>query len=193
MNTDVIKMNPLVSEFCSLVNTGIEAWSKAGELVVKLIDEHGLSVAAIAQASSYLTDEIVGRFEQLGRKQIIPNLLISDFPASKHLFRLPYSEQKRLIDGQVELLVVTEKGTETLMVDTENLTPAQCKQVFDRTAVRSIGAQRAYMESKKEEYRISSAIQESDPFYKVRGKKVIFTKPCEISSRQLAQILAEIE
>jgi len=193
MNTDLIKMNPLVSEFCSLVNTGIEAWSKAGELVVKLIDEHGLSVASIAQASSYLTDEIVGRFEQLGRKQIIPNLLISDFPASKHLFRLPYSEQKRLIDGQVELLVVTEKGTETLMVDTENLTPAQCKQVFDRTAVRSIGAQRAYMESKKEEYRISSAIHESDPFYKVRGKKVIFTKPCEISSRQLAQILAEIE
>jgi hypothetical protein len=193
MNTDVIKMNPLVSEFCSLVNNGIEAWSKAGELVVRLIDEHGLSVSSIAQASSYLTDEIVGRFEQLGRKQIIPNLLISDFPASKHLFRLPYSEQKRLIDGQVELLVVTEKGTETLMVDTENLTPAQCKQVFDRTAVRSIGAQRAYMESKKEEFRISSAIQESEPFYKVRGKKVIFTKPCEISSRQLAQILAEIE
>jgi hypothetical protein len=193
MNTDVIKMNPLVSEFCSLVNSGIEAWSKAGELVVKLIDEHGLSVAGIAQASSYLTDEIVGRFEQLGRKQIIPNLLISDFPASKHLFRLPYSEQKRLIDGQVELLVVTEKGTETLMVDTENLTPAQCKQVFDRTAVRSIGAQRAYMESKREEFRVNSAIQESEPFYKVRGKKVIFTKPCEISSRQLAQILAEIE
>jgi hypothetical protein len=186
-------MNPLVSEFCSLVNTGIEAWTKAGELVVKLIDEHGLSVSAIAQASSYLTDEIVGRFEQLGRKQIIPNLLISDFPASKHLFRLPYSEQKRLIDGQVELLVVTDKGTETLMVDTENLTPAQCKQVFDRTAVRSIGAQRAYMESKREEFRVNSAIQESEPFYKVRGKKVIFTKPCEISSRQLAQILAEIE
>jgi hypothetical protein len=193
MNTDIIKTNPLVGEFVALINTGIEAWTKAGEIVVKLIDEGGFSVSEIAQASNYLTDEIVARFEQLGRKQIIPNLLISDFPATKHLFRLPYSEQKRLIDGQVELLVVTDKGTETLMVDTENLTPFQCKQVFDRTAVRSTGAQRAYLESKKEEFRITSAIKESDPFYKIRGKKVIFTKPCEISSKQLVQILSEIK
>lgn len=183
----------LIGDFVSLITKGIECWTQAGELVVKLIDEHDLSVQDISQASEYLTDEIVGRFEQLGRKQIIPNLLISDFPASKHLFRLPYSEQKRLIDGTVELLVVTDTGTETLMVQTENLTPSQCKQVFDRTAIRSIGAQRAYLESKKEEARMTSVIHESESFYKVRGRKVIFTKPCEISSRQLAQILAEIE
>jgi hypothetical protein len=193
MNNAIIENNSLIEDFVSLITKGIECWTKAGEIVVKLIDEHGFSIQSISSASTYLTDEMVGRFEQLGRKQIIPNLLVSDFPASKHLFRLPYSEQKRLIDGQVELLVVTDKGTETLMVDTENLTSAQCKQVFDKNALRSIGGQRAYMESKKEEFRISSVIHDSEPFYKVRGKRVIFTKACEITSRQLAQILAEIE
>jgi hypothetical protein len=193
MNTSVIANESLVHEFVSLINKGIECWSRAGEIVVKLIDDHGLSVSSIAGASQYLTDEMVGRFEQLGRKQIIPNLLISDFPAAKHLFRLPYSEQKRLIDGQVELLLITDQGPETLVVETENLTPSQCKQVFDRTALRSIGAQRAYLESKKEENRLTSAIHESEPFYKIRGRKVVFTKACEISSRQLAQILSEIE
>ena len=193
MNTQIEAPNNLIQEFVSLINKGIECWAKAGEVVVELIDKEGYSVHSISRESKYLTEEIVGRFEQLGRKQIIPNLLISDFPASKHLFRFPYSEQKRLINGQVELLVISDKGNETLLVNTENLTVQQCKQVFDRTAVRSIGAQRAYMESRKEDYRVSSVIVDEDPIYKVKGKRVIFNKPCEMTARQLAQILAEIE
>jgi hypothetical protein len=49
------------------------------------------------------------------------------------------------------------------------------------------------MESKKEEARLSSATFEVQPIYKVRGKKVVFTQPCELSSRELARILAEME
>jgi len=80
-----------------------------------------------------------------------------------------------------------------MMVEVKNLTQSQCKQVFDRTCLRSIGGQRAYMEAKKEESRLQAVPAEVQPLYKVKGKKVIFTQACEVSARELARILSEIE
>lgn len=172
----------------ALVVQGIECWSKAGEIIVKMIDEDGMTIAEIADSGDMLTEDIVTRFEQLGRKQIIPNLLVADFPAVRHMIRLPYSEQKRLVEGSVELLI---SGSDTLCVAVENLTPSQCKQVFDKNHVRSIAAQRAFLEERKgNEMR---EIVGCDPIYQVRGRKVIFRRPCEMSAGQLAQIISEIE
>lgn len=185
--------SPLVSEFTALIAQGLECWAKAGEVVVALIDQHGLSVPEIAASSSLLTEAIVGRFEQLGRKQIVPRLLVADYPAADHMIKLPYSEQARLQDEAVELLIITESGTETLQVAPENLTPAQCRQVFAGGAVRSLAAQRAFIESKNESERSKGKALSSLPAYSVRGRKVIFNHPCELSARQLASILSEIQ
>lgn len=184
---------PLISEFAALITQGLECWAKAGEVVVALIDEHGLTVPEIAGSSSCLTEAIVGRFESLGRKQIVPRLLVADYPAADHMIKLPYSEQARLQDGAVELLIITESGTETLQVAPENLTPAQCRQVFDRGAVRSLAAQRAFIESRNEADRAKGKVMSSLPVYSVRGRKVIINHPCELSARQLASILSEIQ
>lgn len=180
--------NPLVNEFMALVAQGIECWSKAGEIIVKMIDDDGMTIAEIAESSDMLTEDIVTRFEQLGRKQIVPNLLVADYPAARHMIRLPYSEQKRVVENSVELLV---SGAETLRVAVENLTPSQCRQVFDKNHVRSIAAQRAYLEERKSNE--AREVVECDPIYQVRGRKVIIRRPCEMSAGQLAQIIAEIE
>ncbi len=185
--------NRKITEFVALVTQGIECWNKAGEIVVQLLDEQELTISEIAQTSEFLTEDIVTRFEQLGRKQLVPSLLVADYPAAKHLVRLPYSEQKRVVETSVDLLVCNGKETSVLKVSAENLTPAQCRQVFDGDQVRSTGAQRAWLEDKRSSQEIRDVLSSPGALYQVRGKRVVFRRPCELSAGQLAQIIAEIE
>jgi hypothetical protein len=185
--------NRKITEFVALVTQGIECWNKAGEIVVQLLDEQELTISEIAQTSEFLTEDIVTRFEQLGRKQLVPSLLVADYPAAKHLVRLPYSEQKRVVETSVDLLVCNGKETSVLKVSAENLTPAQCRQVFDGDQVRSTGAQRAWLEDKRATQEIRDVLSSPGALYQVRGKRVVFKRPCELSAGQLAQIIAEIE
>jgi len=191
MNTEI--QNNQVNEFVSLVAQGIECWSKAGEIIVNLLDTQNMTIQEITESSEFLTEDIVTRFEQLGRKQLFPRLLVADYPAARHLIRLPYSEQKRIIEGSVELLVMQGKESSTLMVKPENMTTAQCKQAFDGDQVRSIGAQRAYLEDKRSIAEIKDVLQSPSALYQVRGKKVIIRRPCELTAGQLAQLISEIE
>lgn len=187
------QQNPLVGEIVALITRGIECWSKAGEIVVKLIDEYRMTIPEIAGNSEFLTEDIVARFEQLGRKQILPQLLVADYPAARHVIKLPYSEQSRAVDSGVELLVMDGEGHSTLKVAIENLTSLQCKQVFAKDAIRSLPAQRAYIESQKTDNEIKGRICSEEAIWKVSGRKVAFLKPCQLSARELAQIIAEIE
>lgn len=184
---------PLITEFIALITQGIECWNKAGEIIVQLLDEHDMTISEIAETSEFLTEDILTRFEQLGRKQLIPRLLVADYPAARHLVRLPYSEQKRAVETSIDLLLFDGKDTSVLKVSVENLTPAQCRQVFDGDQVRSTGAQRAWLEDKRSSQEIRDALESPGALYQVRGKRVVFKRPCELSAGQLAQIIAEIE
>jgi hypothetical protein len=193
-HTVAVKQNDLINDFVALIAQGIECWTKAGEIVVRLVDDCGISIEQIAEQSKYLTEDIVAKFEQLGRKQLVPDLLVLDYPAVRYMAKLPYSEQRRVMGGAVDVLMVTDRGTDTLRVAPENLTPAQCRQVFDGNAVRSVGAQRAYLQSRQQEERIKlAAVEQTKMPWQIKGKRVVFTKPCEMSSKELAQILAQIE
>ena len=184
---------PLITEFVALITRGIECWHKAGEVVVQLIDEHGLTISDIAETSEFLTEDIVTRFEQLGRKQLDPRLLVAGYPAARYLVRLPFSEQKRAMASSVDLLVIEGKATSMLKVSVENLTPSQCKQVFDGDQIRTSGAQRAWLEDRKTTVEVRAALSSPDDLYKVIGKKVVFKRACEMSAGQLARIISEIE
>lgn len=152
-----------------------------------------MTTAQIAESSEFLTEEIVSRFEQLGRKQIVPNLLVADYPAARHMVRLSYSEQKRILHESVELMVLDNGNPTTLRVSPENLTPQQCRQVFERGHVRSIGAQRAWLQERRVEDEIQGTLKQGQDTYKIRGKRVVILRPCEFTSRQLANMIAEIE
>jgi hypothetical protein len=184
----------LINEFVGLIAHGIECWTKAGEIVVRLVDDCGMRIEEIAERSDYLTEAIVAKFEQLGRKQLVPDLLVADYPAVQHITKLPYSEQKRIVGGTVDVLVTTDKGADTLRVATENLTPQQCRQVFGGASVRPIAAQRAWLQSRQQEERIkAAAVVQTQVPYQIRGKRVVFVRPCELSAKDLAQILAQME
>jgi hypothetical protein len=65
MNTEI--QNNQVNEFVSLVAQGIECWSKAGEIIVNLLDTQNMTIQEIAEASEFLTEDIV---TQIGRAHV---------------------------------------------------------------------------------------------------------------------------
>jgi hypothetical protein len=175
------------SQIASLINSGMESWIKAGEILVEMLDVDGLDLNAISQETGIAVG-ILGRFEQLGRKQMLPDLLIAKYPASQHIARLPYSEQERLTTESVEVL--TADGKDKVLVAAKNLTPQQCRQVFSQSEVRDLAGQRAWIESAKR--KTQSAAVESGMTYHIEKGYVVFDRGCTMKASQLLNILAQL-
>jgi len=176
-----------ITEISNLIAAGLNSWLSAGELIVTILDQEGKTLADISE----LVDMPVGilsRFEQLGRRNLIPKLLIANYPASKNLQALPYSEQKRLIDGSVEVL--TADGDDKINISIKNLTLKQCQQVFSSKEVRDIPSQRAWIESRRR--RSKDKVVTSGMPYHIKNGEVIFDQGCSMKASQLVNILAEL-
>lgn len=179
-----------------LMLEGLEKWQKAGELIVELVDKHDQTLGKISEDTQVPVD-VLSRFEQLGRKQLMPYLLCSNFPAVNRIVKLPYSEQKRLERSPIELLVYGNNGADTLTVDAKNLTKSQVKQVFGPNGVRSLAAQRAYLEEDKEKKRMESQLSivgsQMQKYQLGKNGLVVFNGPCELSRKELLRILEDME
>ena len=86
-----------VAEFATLIREGLDAWEKAGELLVEMVDECEHTYKNIIQEMPEMSYEVLSRFEQIGRKQLYPKLLLSGSTGLRKLATLPYSEQKKYL------------------------------------------------------------------------------------------------
>jgi hypothetical protein len=190
-NDCVIRPKDLVRELGEVFTQGIKAWVRAGEIVVKLIDDFGYTVAAIADDANnpILTPATVSKFEQIGRRQILPELVIANYPAAKYLARLPISEQTRLTDGggKVELLVDNNGITDTLLVSARDMTGEQCKQAFGAASVLALPAQRAKLAERPREARVSPGAK-----YRIVKGEVIFMTGEPFAAKELLAIVQAI-
>lgn len=185
--------NQKITEIGLLITAGIASWLSAGEIVVSLLDEDRMTLSEIAAKSdnANLSATLLAKFEQLGRAQLLPELLLATYAAAPRMRELPISEQRRLIQEPVEVLVKGATGPDSLLVKVENLTPDQCKQVFDGQIVRGLPAQRAYIESNRNKPTTKGDTVQHMP-YKITGKKVVFQATCQLSAQEIAQILSQI-
>lgn len=186
-NTTTTLTSSFIGQLKEAIQSGIESWATAGKAVISLVDQ-GMTLEQIAQEadSPFINVNVLAQFERIGRQQVLPRLLVADFPASRHLERLPTSEQNRLIDGSVELLVFKDGSTDVLNVQVSDLTKKQCKQVFSRVGTRSLGAQRAYLEDQRGKTPAKQAL------WHIKSGKVQFSGACELSRQELAVILAQM-
>ena len=187
MRTTLIAHKRQIEQLAELFQQGMNAWAKAGELLVDMLDNSGLTLGEISTQTG-LPARILGRFEQLGRKQLLPSLLIADYPASRYMSRLTYSEQERLTTESIEVL--TADGTDKVLIATKNLTPDQCRQVFTSDDVRDLPAQRAWVESLKRKTQ-TRVIDAGMPYHIDRGQ-VVFDRACTMKASQLLNILAQL-
>lgn len=91
--------------------------------------------------------------EAVGNGLIDPRLLGGEVKNAYQLRSLPLPDQQKFIEGSIEVL--TENG-ETLLIAGQNLTQDQFRQVFNRTHIRSLEEQKAWIESQKTKQAISA-------------------------------------
>jgi hypothetical protein len=143
MNTLAINYQTKIASIEELMVKGIEAWQQAGRIIADLVDQDPEAIEKICEVSPHLSAGILRSLERIGRSELLPELLLKSGPAYAKLRELPISYQRKYMSEPIPLLINTDSGPDTLSVSIENLTPKQAKQVFSRTGVRDLAAQRA--------------------------------------------------
>lgn len=174
-------------QFCRLIQQGIDAWTDAGKLLVAMIEAEPNARQTILDLNPDVTEEILARFEAIGRNQLHPKTLLNNSPGMRRLRALPFSEQTKFLQQPVPVLIKTQAGVDTLNVAVKNLTAQQAMQVFTPNGVRSAEAQRAWIESRRNGKRPAQGTP-----YTIKGGKVTFRADCEMTARELAQVLAQL-
>ena len=168
---------------------GVEAWIKAGEIVARNLDKDPAWMEKVCARCPEITEDTVLAFDRVGRRQLHPRLLTSNKPGAVRLRSLPMGLQEKYLSAPLPVLVKNGKAVETLAVSVWNLTPDQCRQVFDKDSVRSEGAQRAWLESQSA--RRAAPVQVDEP-YRITGHTLVVMEPCKLTCKQLLSLAAQM-
>lgn len=142
---DTTTQNKKIAQLVKLMKDGVDAWVKAGEILVELVEDDPHVYDYIIQQAPNLNASVLGSLEQMGRKILHPQLLLSASPGFSRLRKLPYSMQERFIEEPIPLIVHTDGGTDVLLVKAKDLTKDQATQVFSANRLRTEGEQKAYL------------------------------------------------
>lgn len=186
--SEIMQNNDKIKQFVSLIFEGIEAWTKAGSLLVEMIEEDPDIVDKICESTPGLSKDVLYRFESIGRQKLYPQLLASSGPGINNLIKMPYSLQKKHSVDPIPVLIESEDGYDTLMISVYNLTPSQCRQVFAKNHVRDEAEQRAVIESEKREALRAGIPTEHLPYY-IKGNRLIVRRDTELTKTDIKNIL----
>lgn len=185
------KQQDSYTQIQSLINAGIEKWIQAGQLIAKAIDDDPEFKDGFHEQTG-IALEVIESFERIGRNELYPHLLINDSPGVRRLRTMDIDMQKRFWSEPVPLLVMDNGKVETLKMDVRSMSPLQARQAFSREGVRSVGAQRAWLE----DYRLRSCAPKAGsnlPYRIVKDELVVMEAPCKFTKKQLARLLADME
>lgn len=185
---EVTKSQP--QQFIDLVLQGTQCLYEAGVIAAQAIDADPDFIDKVCDLCPDMTAEFVKRMELIGRKRLHPQLAISETPGVRRLRRLPYGLQEKHVKTPLPVLVRTESGWDVLKIDVRNLTPAQSVQVMADDHIRSEAEQRAFLEDRAA---VNAVPKGHNPPYRVTGNRLVIIEPCQLSRKELATLLAEME
>jgi hypothetical protein len=183
------KKTDKLAEIKNALTAGCLEFVRAGELIVEALEEGGLSLAGISDAIDIPID-VLSQLEKIGRHQLSPQLLLAEYPAARKLERLPMSEQERVMIEPIEVLVLRDGQTDTLLVNVQHMTPAQTRQVFAANHIRGLSEQRQWLES---QVKTGDTVKIETPYVLTRKSTVIFHQGCEMTAKELLRIAAQLQ
>jgi hypothetical protein len=183
--------NEAITSFIALFKDGVEAWIKAGEILVELVEDDPHAYDYIIQQCPQINAGILGRFEQMGRKTLHPQLLLTSSPGFARLQRLPFSLQERYITEPIPLIIHTDDGTDMMLVQAKNMTKEQAAQCFAPGRIRTEGEQKAWMMQQRSNA-ARPVNKDSAPAWTIKGGRVIFREGTSMSAGELATIIAQL-
>jgi hypothetical protein len=98
----------------------------------RLITERGIPRATLVTLS------------RIGKGDLLPELAFK--PA---MGRLPAADQKRIVEGTVDAVVIRNGKTETIKVDLRNAVPAMVDQIVAQDHIRTLPEQVQYIETRR--------------------------------------------
>jgi hypothetical protein len=179
-----------ITEFVSLWQKGVDAWIKAGEILVEMVEADPHTYDYIAQKYPLMNAGVLAKFEQIGRKILHPQLLLTASPGFAKLRRLPFSLQERYLDEPIPIVVQTDDGTDVLLVQAKNMTKDQADQVFTSGRVRTEGEQKAWLMDMRS--KMAKPCNKVDRIWTVKGGKAIING-VEFTRKEIVGILSAMD
>ena len=179
-----------IDQFLDLFHQGINAWIKAGEILVELTEDDPHAYDYIIQRCPTLSAGVLGRFEEMGRKTLHPQLLLTSSPGFAKLQKLPFSLQERYVEEPIPIIVHSEGGTDVLLVKAKEMTKEQAAQVFTGNRVRTEGEQKAYIMQQRSEH--ARPVGTNLSAWTVKNGRVIFNQGASLSAGELATIITQL-
>jgi hypothetical protein len=177
-----------IEQFREQLTSAARNYIAAATAFTAALDQFPDAKAKFREACPDLPNTFWKRLEEVGRKQLDSRLLYCSYAAERYLRRLPYSEQKRVLDTGVEVYV---HSNDHLLVQVDRLTPQQCKMVFGADGLRDLAGQKAYLES---EITFNPGVKNHQPDYEVkRDTMIVNNAPFRLSRRDIIDILNKME
>lgn len=178
-------------QFVALVLKGIECWKQAGEIAARAAKDDPGFIDRVCKQCPDISPETVVRFQRIGEGTLYPRLCLSESPGVRRLRRLPYTLQEKHCSEPIEVLVKTATGYEPEQIDVRALTTEQATQVFDADRIRSISAQRAWLENRASKI-VGPATQTTKP-YRVVNNEIVCMQACRISKKEALALIAQMD
>lgn len=182
-----------IGQFIRLYQDGIDSIKMAGELLCRMVDHDPHVTDYIIQRCPALTPTALSIMEQVGRGLIHAPLAMDPSPGARSLRKLPLSLQVKFETEPIPVVVINGKGeSDVLLIRHKDMTPDQIRQVFRGDRVATEGEQRAWIADRDSKLQ-REALKAPHTPWKVSGRKVIVLRACELSTRDLKNMLAALE
>lgn len=123
--------------FGQLVNEGIEAWSKAGKLLVQMLEAFPEARSTIMQKCPSISLSTLMTFEKIGRRQVSPHLLLESCYAAKKLLSFPVELQERLLQEPIQVVTDVRQGKPVVRkINLRSLTKSEADRAFSDVGLR---------------------------------------------------------
>jgi len=174
--------------FKVLFEKGMQKLQEACEVYVKAIDKDDNGAKEFREAFPTIPASAWTKFENVGRKQMIPELLTDTTPMAERVKKLPYSAQRHLYGKSQQL--VTKTG-DILNVSFHHASKEQARQLVAQDHIRTPSEQRAWIENTKSGLEKKEEIK-PQKVYEIKNGKLVILEPCSFTKDQLIQALAEL-
>jgi hypothetical protein len=186
--TNALTTTKSIELFKGLFEKGMQKIQEACEVYVKSIDADDKAQDKFKEAFPHIPAGAWNKFELVGRKQMLPELMTDTTPMAEKLKKLPISSQARFYGKSQQL--VTKTG-DLLNVSFHHATKEQARQIFASDHIRTPAEQRAWIENTKRGLEKKEEIK-PEKVYDVKNGKLVVLEPCSFTKDQLIQILAEV-
>jgi len=166
----------LEAAFITALGAGIASLQAAGKALAKLMEADPEAGGRLIVEYNIPRATLI-TLSRIGRGELLPELAFKP-----SMGRLPAEDQKRIVGGAVDAVVIRHGKTETIKVDLRNAVPAMVDQVIATDHIRTLPEQVQYIETRRAAPVVAAAGAEGVP-WRVRAGKIDILRPVQGLSR----------